>query len=83
MLDLVATSHFTRDPNGIKLTGPATKSVATANGAICNTKHSTKLLQPQLKNNAWVGYILLVLQKEGLMSVKALADDGYTTIFHA
>ena len=81
MLDSGATSNFIRSAYGFELTGPSSKIVTTANGRIMQATMTALLPLKQLK--AGVRKVIIVPDLQlALMSVKQLADQGYTTIFH-
>ncbi len=82
MLDSGATSNFVLSADGFKLTGPSSKSVSTANGHIMKATHTALLPLMQLNNGAREAIVIPEMSTQALMSVRQLADQGYTTIFH-
>ena len=82
MLDSGATSNFIKSANGFKLTGPSSKSVSTANGQIMKATNTALLPLTQLTAGAREAIVIPEMSTNALMSVKQLADQGYTTIFH-
>jgi len=81
MLDLGATSNFVQLADGFKLTGPSSKSVSTANGHIMKATHRARLPLTQLNERAREAIVIPEMSTQALMSVRQLADQGYTTIF--
>ena len=82
MLDSGATSNFVQSADGFELTGPSSKSVSTANGHIMKATHTALLPLTQLNNGAQEAIVIPEMSTQALMSVRQLADQGYTTIFH-
>lgn len=82
MLDSGATSNFIKSADGFKLTGPSSKSVSTANGQIMKATNTALLPLTQLTAGAREAIVIPEMSTNALMSVKQLADQGYTTIFH-
>ena len=82
MLDSGATSNFIKSATGMKLTGPSSKVVSTANGQVMKATMTAILPLTQLKGGAREAVVLPEMSTKALMSVKQLADQGYTTIFH-
>ena len=82
MMDSGATIHLNKPSDGLPHTGPLYKEVSVANGQILQTLHMACLPLTQLKEVAQCTHILPGLACDSLMSVKVLADNGYTTIFH-
>ena len=82
MLDLGATSNFVQSADGFELTGPSSKSVSTANGHIMKATNTALLPLKQLKVGARKATVIPEMSTQALMSVRQLADQGYTTIFH-
>jgi hypothetical protein len=81
LLDSAATSNFIQSADGFEITGPSSKIVSTANGAIMKATMTALLPLKQLKAGAREAIVVPDI-KQALMSVKQLADQGYTTIFH-
>jgi len=81
MLDSGATSNFIQSADGFELTGPSSKTVSTANGQIMRATMTALLPLTQLRAGAREAIIIPEL-KQALISVKQLADQGYTTFFH-
>ena len=81
MLDSGATSNFIQSADGFELTGPSSKTVSTANGQLMRATMTALLPLTQLRAGAREAIVIPEL-KQALMSVKQLADQGYTTIFH-
>ncbi|KAL7519047.1 hypothetical protein ACHAWX_003844 [Stephanocyclus meneghinianus] len=82
MLDSGATSHYSSESDDLPKTNNKTKLLATASGQLHTTTGKAELPCPQLEKAARTMSILPALQNNSLMSVKQLADNGYTTIFH-
>lgn len=82
MLDSGATSNFIKSATGMKLTGPSSKVVSTANGQVMKATMTAILPLTQLKGGAREAVVIPEMSTKALMSVKQLADQGYTTIFH-
>jgi hypothetical protein len=82
MLDSGATSNFVQSADGFELTGPSSKSVTTTNDHIMKATHSARLPLMQLNNGAREAIVIPEMSTQALMSVRQLADQGYTTIFH-
>jgi len=76
-----ATSNFIQSADGFELTGPSSKTVSTTNGQIMRATMTALLPLTQLRAGAREAIVIPEL-KQALMSVKQLADQGYTTIFH-
>ena len=81
LLDSAATSNFIQSADGFEITGPSSKIVSTANGATMKATMTALLPLKQLKAGAREAIVIPEI-KQALMSVKQLADQGYTTIFH-
>ncbi len=82
MLDSGAMSNFIQSADGLELTGPSSKTVSTANGHVMKATMTTLLPLKQLKAGAQEAIIIPEMSAKALMSVKQLADQGYTTIFN-
>ena len=82
MLDSGATSNFIQSADGLELTGPSSKLVSTANGHIMKATHRARLPLTQLNDEAREAIVIPEMSTQALMSVRQLADQGYTTIFH-
>ena len=82
MLDLGATSNFVQLADGFELTDPSSESVSNANGHIMKATNTALLPLKQLKVGAHKATVIPEMSTKALMSVKQLADQGYTTIFH-
>jgi len=82
MLDSGATSNFIESADGFELTGPSSKTVSTANGQIMRATMTALLPLMQLTRAGARKAIVIPELKQALISVKQLADQGYTTIFH-
>ncbi len=82
MLDSGATSNFVKLADGFELTGPSSKSFSTANGHIMKATHRARLPLTQLNEGAREAIVVPEMSTQALMSVRQLADQGYTTIFH-
>ena len=82
MLDSGATSNFVQSADGFELTGPSSKSVSTANGHIMKATLTALLPLKQLNIGAREATVIPEMSTKALMSVRQLADQGYTTIFH-
>jgi hypothetical protein len=82
MLDSGATSNFVQSADGFELTGPSSKSVSTANGHIMKATQTALLPLNQLNIGAREATVIPEMSTKALMSVRQLADQGYTTIFH-
>ncbi len=82
MLDSGATSNFIQLSDVLKLTGPSSKSVSTVNGHIMKATHTVLLPLTQLNLGAREAIVIPEMSTQALMSVRQLADQGYTTVFH-
>ena len=84
MLDSGATSNFVQSADRFELTGSSSKSVSTANGHIMKATNTALLPLKQLKAGAGAreATIISEMSTKALLSVRQLADQGYTTIFH-
>ena len=82
MLDSGATSNFVQSTDGFELTSPLSKSVSTANGQIMKATNTALLPLKQLKPGAQEATVIPEMSTKALMSVRQLADQEYTTIFH-
>ena len=67
---------------GMELTGPSNRRVVTAGGQILQASNTALLPTTKLSAGAREAHVLEGLQPKALLSVKTLADNGYTTIFH-
>jgi len=81
MLDLGATNNFIQSADGFELTGPSSKTVSTANGQIMQATMTALLPLMQLRAGAREA-IVIPESKQALLSIKQLADQGYTTVFY-
>ncbi|EED88237.1 predicted protein [Thalassiosira pseudonana CCMP1335] len=66
----------------MELTGPSNRRVVTAGGQILQASSTALLPTTTLSAGAREAHVLEGLQPKALLSVKTLADNGYTTIFH-
>jgi len=82
MLDSGASRHFVKTTSGLTRTGSSIHPVVIADGSIIHTTDEVQLPLHQLRDGARQTFVLPNLRKQALMSVKSLADNGYTTIFH-
>ncbi len=82
MLDSGATSNFIQSADGLELTGQSSKTVSTANGHVMKATMTALLPLRQLKARAREAIVIPEMSTKALMSVKQLANQGYTTIFH-
>ncbi len=82
LLDSGASCTFVQSGKGMQLTGPSDRRVVTAAGHVLQASNTALLPTTKLSKGARVAHVLQGLQPKALMSVKALADEGYTTIFH-
>ena len=64
------------------LNKPDNKIVIATTGETSSMTNTALLLMTQLQKEACKIHILPALKNNSLMSVKVLADHGYTTIFH-
>jgi hypothetical protein len=67
---------------GMKLTGPSNHRVVTACGQVLEASNTALLPTTKLSVGAREVHVLEGLKPKALLSVKTLADNGYTTIFH-
>lgn len=82
-VDSGVTSHFVR-PNANWPQGKnTTKQVKLPDRRTLKSTQTTELPFPKLTTGARKAYILPGLRKYSLLSVPKLADEGYTTVFHA
>ena len=82
MIDSGATSHFVKSGAGFKTTGTSDAVIVAANGAPMATTNIVELPIPGLSRKATEALVVPQLKQEALLSVRQLADHGYTTIFH-
>ena len=82
MLDSGATSNFIKSAEGLKLTGLSSKLMSTASGSTMKATNTALLPIDSLKPATREAFVIPELGMKALMSVKKLADNGYTTIFH-
>ncbi len=82
MLDSGTMSNFIQSADGLELTGPSSKTVSTANGHVMKATMTALLPLGQLKAGAQEAIVIPEMSTKALMSVKQLADQGYTAIFH-
>jgi hypothetical protein len=82
MLDSGAKSHFIQSADGLELTGKSSKTISTASGHVMHATRTDLLPLMQLKASARKALVVPELSTMALMSVKQLADQGYTTVFH-
>jgi hypothetical protein len=82
MLDSGATSNFIQSADRLELTSPSSKTVSTANGHVMKATMTALLPLRQLKAGACKAIVIPEMSTKALMSVKQLANQGYTTIFH-
>ena len=82
LLDSGATAHYNKPSDDLPITGPSNKTVMVAFGQTGATTHQAQLPMTQLTADARKTDILPALTTNSLMSVKVLADNGYTTVFH-
>jgi len=81
MLDSGATRNFIQSADGFELTGALSKTVSAANGQIMRATMTALLPLTQLRAGAHKA-IIIPESKQALISIKQLADQGFTTIFH-
>ena len=82
MIDSGATSNFIQSGQGLKQIGPTNMIVRAANGSMMQATSKVKLPSTQLNQQAKQATVIPDLNAEALLSVRQLADSGYTTIFH-
>ncbi len=82
MLDSGATSNFIQSADGLELAGPSSKTVSTANKHVMKATMTALLPLGQLNAGAREAIVIPEMSTKALMSVKQLAGQGYTTIFH-
>ena len=82
MLDSGSSSTFIQNANGLERTGPSNIVVSTANGSTLTTSGQVSLPLSNLSQGARTAHVLPGLKPKALMSVRVLADNGYTVIFH-
>lgn len=83
MLDLGATSNFIQSMDRLELTGLSSKTISMASRHIMQATMPGLAPLRQLKAGAQEAIIVPGLSMKVLMSVKQLADQGYTKIFHS
>ena len=83
VLDSGATSHFFRAEDHLPILGPSHERVQMPNGKKEDVAHKAKLPYPMLSDKAREAHVLPALAHHSLLSIPTLADEGYTTIFHA
>jgi hypothetical protein len=81
-LDSGASCTLIQSAQGMKLTGPSYCRVVTAGGQVLEASNTALLPTTKLSVRAREGHVLEGLKPKALLSVKTLADNGYTTIFH-
>eukprot|EP00970_Alexandrium_tamarense_P013002 scaffold3198_cov213-Alexandrium_tamarense.AAC.34 len=81
-LDSGASCTLVQSSQGMELTGPSNRRVVTAGGQILQASSTALLPTTTLSAGAREAHVLEGLQPKALLSVKTLADNGYTTIFH-
>jgi hypothetical protein len=82
MVDSGATSHFVQSDKGLKPKGPSEAIIVAANGAPMTSTQIVELPIPNLSSQATQATVVPALNHPALLSVRQLADNGYTTIFH-
>ena len=82
LLDSGASCTLIQSAQGMKLTGPSTRRVVTAGGQVLEASNTALLPTTKLSVRAREAHVLKGLKPKALLSVKTLADNGYTTIFH-
>ena len=82
MIDSGASSHFVKSAQGLKQTGISNQVVVAANGAPTAATHIVELPLPTLDNQARQATVVPAIKQDALLSVRQLADSGYTTVFH-
>ena len=75
LLDSAATSNFVQSADGFEITGPSSKIVSAANGAIMHATMTALLPLKQLKAGARKAIVVPDIQQV-LISVKQLAGQG-------
>ena len=75
LLDSAATSNFVQSVDDFEVTGPSSKIVSAANGAIMQATMTALLPLKQLIDVARKLIVVFDIQ-QALMSVKQLADQG-------
>jgi hypothetical protein len=83
VLDSGAMAHFVWQEDNLPILGPSHKRVQMPNGEMEVVSHRAKLPYSTLSNKAWEAHVLLALTHHSLISIPTLANEGYTTIFHA
>jgi hypothetical protein len=82
MLDSGASSSLIQSATGFRQTGPSDKQVITASSNILQAANKIELDIRNLLKAAKEAHVVPTMTPKALMSVKALADSGHTTIFH-
>ena len=82
LLDSGASRTLIQSAQGMKLTGSSELKVVTAGGQVLQASHTALLPTTKLSDGAREAHVLKGLKPKALLSVKTLADNGYTTIFH-
>ena len=82
MLDSGASSHFNKEDDDLPVINDNIKYVKTASGEMHATLGEAQLPLPQLNKASRVTNVLPALTQDSLLSIKTLADNGYTTIFY-
>ena len=82
LLDSGASCTLIQSAQGMKLTGPSNRRVVTAGGQVLEASNTALLPTTKLSVGAREAHVLKGLKPKALLSVKTLADNGYTTIFH-
>jgi hypothetical protein len=82
LIDSGASCTLIQSAQGMKLTGPSNRRVVTAGGQVLEASNTALLPTTKLSVGAREAHVLDGLKPKALLSVKTLADNGYTTIFH-
>ena len=77
-----STINLNQISDELEPTGVSNKCIVVATGEESRTTHTALLPMRQLRQAARETHILPELTPNSLLSVKQLADNGYTTIFH-
>jgi len=82
VVDSGATSTFVRATTHLPIQGKSTKVVRMPDGRNTVATSIVTLPYPTLSPAARKAHVLPTLQKNSLLSVPVLANEGYTVIFH-
>ena len=83
VVDSGATSHFVQSTDDLPYSGQSQKLVQLPDGSNIRASHKVRLPFTTISDTAREAHVLPSLKGNSLLSVPVLAQQGYTTIFHA